>query len=79
MIASIGLKSIIPVFGITFRSGSMIGSVTRWRSWKSGLDWSIGNQLSSERAMIAHVRISRKTRVNWAMYGLMAVLRGALP
>jgi hypothetical protein len=79
MIASMGLRSIIPVLGMTLRRGSMIGSVTRWRSWKSGLDWSIGNQLRSERAMIAQVRISRNASVNWATYGSMTVLRVALP
>jgi hypothetical protein len=30
--ANMGLRSIIPVLGMILRSGSMIGSVTRWRS-----------------------------------------------
>lgn len=33
----------------------MIGSVTRWSIWYSVLDWSTGNQLSNDRAMIAQV------------------------
>lgn len=33
MIAAMGLRSIIPVFGITRRNGSMIGSVTRNSIW----------------------------------------------
>lgn len=33
----------------------MIGSVTRWSIWYSVLDWSTGNQLNSDRAMIAQV------------------------
>ncbi len=66
MIAAMGLRSIIPVFGITRRNGSMIGSVTRNSIWYSGLDWSIGNQLNSDRATMAQVRIWMKTRVNCA-------------
>lgn len=66
MIAIIGLKSIIPVFGMIRRIGSTIGSVTRWSIWNNGLDWSTGNQLNSERAMTAHIRMLRKVTVSWA-------------
>lgn len=66
MIATIGLRSIIPVFGMIRRIGSTIGSVTRWSTWNNGLDWSMGNQLSSERAITAHMRMLRNVRVNWA-------------
>jgi hypothetical protein len=31
-----------------------------------GLDWSTGNQLSSERAMTAHMRMLRNVIVSWA-------------
>lgn len=55
MIAISGLMSIMPVLGIYRRMGSMIGSVTRWSIWYSVLDWSTGNQLSSDLAMIAQV------------------------
>lgn len=55
MIAISGLRSIIPVLGMYLRIGSMIGSVTRWSTWYSVLDWSTGNQLSSDRAMMAQV------------------------
>lgn len=55
MIAISGLMSIMPVLGMYRRIGSMIGSVTRCSIWYSVLDWSIGNQLNSDRAMIAQV------------------------
>lgn len=76
MIAIMGERSIMPVFGMTRRNGLMIGSVTRWSICTSVLDWLTGNQLSSERAMIAHVRMFSQVKVSWATYGFMVMPRG---
>lgn len=75
MIAIMGERSIMPVFGMTRRNGLMIGSVTRWSICTSVLDWSTGNQLSNDRAMIAHVRMFSQVKVSWATYGLMVLPR----
>lgn len=49
------------------RMGSMIGSVARCSIWTNGLDWSTGNQLMSERAMMAQVRMLKNVAVSCAM------------
>ena len=56
-IATIGVTSIIPIGGITRRSGSRIGSVTALSACTTGPDRSIGNQLNIARAKIAKARI----------------------
>ncbi|MGB4863947.1 MAG: hypothetical protein WBO97_15950 [Tepidiformaceae bacterium] len=66
-IATSGLKSIMPFWGMNRRMGSMIGSVARCSIWTNGLDWSTGNQLMSERAMMAQVRMLKNVAVSCAM------------
>ena len=53
MITTIGLRSIIPVRGMTRRNGSISGSVIRRSTYANWLSWLIGNQLNRERAITA--------------------------
>ncbi len=55
MIATTGLKSIIPALGIIRRRGARIGSVTRYRKIASQLVGPGENQDRIDRAMISRV------------------------
>lgn len=56
MIATIALKSIIPVRGMIRRIGSRIGSVTWYSSRETACRCMLGNQLMSDRMSIAAIR-----------------------